>query len=62
MLNEVGARIWQLADGRSTVGEIVGTIVKEYDVSTEEAEHDVRNFIKELEQKGMVTLNDESIV
>ncbi|MEW5985954.1 MAG: PqqD family protein, partial [Chloroflexota bacterium] len=41
VLNQVGSRIYELADGRHSVNEIVDVIVKEYDVSQSAAEADV---------------------
>ena len=55
-LNEVGARIWELADGVRPVADIVATIEQEYDVSTQSAQADVAGFLDELVAKGLVTL------
>lgn len=51
MLNEVGARVWELCDGR-TVSEIVGTIVEEFEVSAQQASSDVQRFLAELQRVG----------
>jgi hypothetical protein len=56
VLNDVGARIWSLADGRLTVRDIVATICAEYQVTPAEAEADTMAFIAELEAKGIVTI------
>ena len=47
-LNEVGARIYELVDGKRSVKDICGTIVEEFDVSAETAEADVREFLEQL--------------
>jgi hypothetical protein len=56
VLNDVGARIWSLADGRLTVRDIVAIICAEYQVTPAEAEADTMAFIAELEAKGIVTI------
>ena len=59
ILNEVGSRIWQLSDGKCTVGKIINIISSEFNVPEEEAKEDTENFIKELKNKEMMILNDE---
>jgi len=53
-LDGVGPRVWELIDGQRTVGEIVATIVDEYDVETATAEADVAEFLSQLESLGAV--------
>ena len=47
-LNEVGARVYELIDGSRPVGEIVSAVVNEFDVTEEQAESDVREFVEQL--------------
>jgi hypothetical protein len=54
-LNPVGSRVWELIDGRRSVEEIIGLIVEEFDVTPEDAAQDVRGFVKELLDRGLVT-------
>jgi hypothetical protein len=49
-MNEVGARVYELIDGKRPVREIVEAIVTEFDVAFETAETDVREFISQLLQ------------
>ena len=56
VLNEVGARIWSLIDGKRSIKEIVDVITQEYQVSAEIAEKDTLSFIDELISKAMVQL------
>ncbi|HEY7697840.1 MAG TPA: PqqD family protein [Vicinamibacteria bacterium] len=49
-VNEVGARIYELIDGKRPVRAIVEAIVDEFDVAFETAEADVREFISQLLQ------------
>ena len=53
-LNEVAARVWELIDGQRRVGEIRDVIVAEFEVSPEEAEADVVEFLGQLEHVGAV--------
>lgn len=53
-LNEVGVRIWALADGSRTVEEIAATIVAEYDAPDEAIRTDVLALLGELEQERLV--------
>ncbi len=47
-LNEVGARVYELIDGKRALREIVNTIVTEFEVTKQQAESDVREFIAQL--------------
>nr|MBU1328190.1 PqqD family protein [Candidatus Omnitrophota bacterium] len=53
-LNEVGAKIWQLLDGKNTIGEITDAIVNEYDVDKDKAFNSVNRQIKKLIKEKMV--------
>ncbi|HZY41899.1 MAG TPA: PqqD family protein [Anaerolineae bacterium] len=56
VLNEVGAQIWQLADGRRTVREIAAAICADYAVSCPEVETDTLEFVAELVAKGIISI------
>jgi len=56
VLNEVGARIFELSDGNHTISHIVQTINDEYDVSPEQAEQDVLEFIHRLVKQQVLVL------
>ena len=47
-LNEVAARIWELIDGKIKVREIKDKMVEEFEVTPEEAEKDLREYIQQL--------------
>lgn len=53
VLNEVGARIWELIDGRKDLSEIVSVIKNEFD-SPPDVERDIREFISDLEHIGAI--------
>ncbi|MBI5878714.1 MAG: PqqD family protein [Chloroflexi bacterium] len=58
VLNRVGARIWELADGTRTIGEIAQLIEREYDVALPQAQADVQAFVERLIDENIVTLAD----
>jgi hypothetical protein len=51
-LNEVGAFIWDLIDGKRQAKEIKEMIVEAFDVSPEEAEKDLIEFLLKSEKIG----------
>ena len=56
VLNQVGARVWKLADGTRTVRQLAEAICAEYDVAAEVALRDVRAFIEALVTKGALAV------
>jgi hypothetical protein len=59
-LTEVATRVWELGGEGMTVGEIVAAIVEEYEVEAEVAERDVIAFVRDLEERHIVTLKDQT--
>ena len=57
VLNYVGSRIFELADGTHTISEIAQIISSEYDVSAEEAQEDTIAFINKLEKRHVLILS-----
>ena len=55
VLNEVGARIWSLVDGKRSVREIAAEICREYQVTPANAEEDTLGFLNDLAQRGVVS-------
>ncbi len=62
VLNDVGARIWELADGSRTIAEIAAVITAEYAVPQAQAEADTLAFVAELVQREIVTLAQYPVV
>lgn len=56
VLNEVGARVFQLVDGFTSVAEIAAKIAAEYQVSAEQAERDTLEFLRELQTSRALTI------
>jgi hypothetical protein len=48
-LNETGALIWELIDGKIQVNEIKKKIIEEFEVEPEEAEKDLLEHLQQLE-------------
>jgi len=58
-LNAVGTYVWERAEGR-TVGEIVDSLVEEFDVERGRAEADVCAFVEKLVALGALELRAPS--
>ena len=48
-LNEVAARIWELIDGNMKVSEIKDKIIEEFEVTPQQAEKDLMEYLQQLE-------------
>ena len=53
-LNELGSMIWQLIDGQTTARKLAEVVGNEYDVGDAEAEKDVVDFLRSLEDAGLI--------
>ena len=58
-LNEVGAFVWDLIDGRRSAQAIAEAVTAEYDVVLEQAVRDVDELLTTLEAKGMARSSAE---
>jgi Coenzyme PQQ synthesis protein D (PqqD) len=58
-LNDLGSRIWQLIDGATSVQQIIDAIHAEYEVSEEQAAHDVLEFLEELALRKLITVTSD---
>jgi hypothetical protein len=58
-LNEVATTIWQAADGRTPLSEIVtGRVCEEFEIDRETAFRDAEHFVQELSQHGILVVSD----
>jgi hypothetical protein len=55
VLNDVGARIWQMVDGRHSVRDISAKICEEYEVGQAEAEQDTLDFLNDLAEREIIS-------
>jgi hypothetical protein len=53
-LDEVGARIWQLADGTRSVATIASLLAEEYDAPPATIQSDALELVAELVKDGLV--------
>jgi hypothetical protein len=61
-LNEVATLIWQAADGRTSLSDIVvSKICSEFDVDPDQAGRDVEQFVDDLSQHGILLISEEPI-
>ena len=62
-LNEVASAIWQAADGRTPLAEIVTSkICEEFDVDQEQAQRDADRFVDQLSQHGLLVVSDQPLI
>ena len=55
VLNTVGAMIWEICDGKHTEEALLENLSNMFiDVSESDLEKDIKNFIKELEDRGLI--------
>lgn len=61
-LNHVATVIWQAADGRTPLSQIVEQrICQEFEIEPEEARQDAEKFVSELSQHGILLVSDQPI-
>ena len=61
-LNEVATVIWQAADGRTPLSEIVtNQICQKFDVDQERAQRGADHFVGELSQHGILVVSESPL-
>lgn len=61
-LNEVATAIWEAADGKTPLREIVERMIcPEYDVDPETAYQDALALAQDLAQRGILVISDQPI-
>lgn len=53
-LNELGAELWGMLDGKRRVGEMVDWVVENYEVERKVAENDVGELLEDLHQENLI--------
>lgn len=61
MLNPVGSRIWELADGTRTQEEIAAALTREYDVALPDARRSVAEFVEQLVARELLIWQPEAV-
>lgn len=54
--DEIGASIWQAIQNNNSLTEVYEVLLAEYDVTPEALKSDLVNFVKQLEDRGIITL------
>lgn len=54
VLNETGARIWSLLDGRRSLADIGEILVQEYSVESDTVRSDIVEVVEQLRELGML--------
>ena len=61
-LNETASAIWQAADGRTPLAEIVERVLcSEYEVAPEEALQHAEELVRDLAERGILRVSEEPI-
>jgi hypothetical protein len=61
-LNQVATVIWQAADGRTSLSDIVASkICPEFDVDPGQAGRDAEQFIHQLSQHGILLVSEQPL-
>lgn len=58
VLNAVGATIWQMLDGRRTLGELEAEMAHRYQIPAGRAQADLARFLDDLEGRGLLSWID----
>lgn len=62
-LNEVATAIWEAADGRTPLDEIVADrVCAKFEVAPEVARKDAEELVQELSSQGILLVSDQPIV
>ena len=54
----VGSEIWRFVQEPRTFAAVVGMVVVRFSVSLEQAEHDIREFVEQLSEVGLIETRD----
>ena len=61
-LNEVAAAIWQAADGRTPLENIVNEqVCEQFEIGADEAMRDAEEFVSQLSTHGILLVSDQPI-
>jgi hypothetical protein len=53
-VNEVGARIWELCDGKNTKDDIINILLDEYEIDKESVTYDTLHFLTQLKENDLL--------
>jgi hypothetical protein len=59
VLNRVGTRMWELIDGTRSVQQIADAVCAEFEVTEDQAQRDIEEFVQELIGINAIVLQDQ---
>ena len=62
VFNNSGSLIWEMCDGSTTVEEMIGTFLKNYDITQKELIEDMKNFFNVCIEKNIIDLDWRAIL
>ena len=54
VLNDVGARVWELVDGQRSIDQIALEITQDYEVSLDDANKDLKDYLNVMIDQGLL--------
>jgi hypothetical protein len=57
-LRDVSARIWELLEQPQTLASLLEDLLREYTVDPDICEREVNDFLKEMDESRLITLED----
>jgi len=57
-MDSVGNRIWDLLAEPISIGNMIASLTKEYDISGDECQNDVLSFLNELYSENLIIITD----
>jgi len=62
-LNDVATAIWQAADGKTPLHEIVlNKVCEQFDIDPGQAQSDAEQFVTELSEHGILLVSDHPLI
>jgi len=58
VLKDVGTRIWDMIQEPVTVKEVLGVLLKEYEVEPDRCEHDLLALLQQMADEGLINIKD----
>ncbi|HEY0324662.1 MAG TPA: PqqD family protein [Allosphingosinicella sp.] len=58
--NGTATRIWKIIEQPVRLSALRDTLMRDYDVDSETCERDLRELLRELEQDGLVSIDDSA--
>jgi hypothetical protein len=56
-LNAAGGKMWRLLADAASIQEVYDALLTEYDVSPQQLQNDLQNFVTELAEHGLVEVH-----